>query len=643
MVLLLCFSKFCQGLVNFYCTADSIYSSLSINCPPLNQAQQGGDGSTFQTVKCADQSVWLFWQEGYKQFDPYLQAMYGTCCDRGTTMKNQSQTFIKPYYLYDCNKKVIPLTIGITNIDFQLPVYNSEVSSTDQTWGYEAFQVYYQDNYIVGLYLYHLYPNNQLQKLGLATATTSISYYYECPAGMVITGFNYIFDNTGVKSLSAVCTAWMCKNDANPYKYSCGCNPGYFADKTAPDCRACPAGTYGDTSFLTVCKACTTGGWTDGSIYHTDGVSYTGGTGTTQSNCAYTCNAGFGTNQGGYSANECYYCDQGTYKNAAGNLACTLCEPGKHSSNIGSTSCTGCGTDTFSSDSGQSQCQPCAVASPGPGHYTVPCTATSNTQIVACPGCNTGYFLNPPCDQTSSGSPTCQACPSGQYQKYGFNTGYQGNPYSCQVCLPGTYNPSPGAGSCLSCTPLPTQGIYLPWSSPATSNNCPWGCNAGYQPNQGSCQTCSVGQYSTSGGSCTQCNNNPRNSYWLQPVLFDRTWNGCPFDCNAGFSYDSSTGNCVPCPSEKYSNVLRLTDASTENANQCKPCVSCVPGVQFESAPCITTHNRLCAPCRITCNIGYYLTSCTVVTNSQCVPCRTTCGVGRYVTGVCPGNVSFLA
>ena len=196
---------------------------------------------------------------------------------------------------------------------------------------------------------------------------------------------------------------------------------------------------------------------------------------------------------------------------------------------------------------------------------------------------------------------------------------------------------------CDNCiNPAPANGGYAPWQGLATDGtNCPTQCNAGFGANGTQCAQCVPGKYSPGGlipaVACVSCTGLAGNAYWLQPDVFNRSWNGCPSDCIAGYYRDTKTGNCVGCTNGRtYSDTVRTSDRQAPNV--CRNCSVCVQGSYYSSVICNASRDTVCTPCKTSCNTGYYLTQCNSTRDSMCVPCRSTCATGQFMTNLCTGT-----
>jgi hypothetical protein len=267
------------------------------------------------------------------------------------------------------------------------------------------------------------------------------------------------------------CNAGYITFNLNQGRVFCvACQAGKFGRDGNASCTDCPAGTYNTEVGSISAEAC---------LACPDNSNSRAGS-WTLTDCA--CNAGH-TAAGNLQA--CVRCAAGTFKSAAGSLACTACPAGIHSP-AGSTRvqdcASSCPTGFYKAAMGSEMCAACPSFS----------NAQAASQVTDCK-CNVG-FSGPdggPCAmcaagkyKDSPGSGACTACASGTFSLPGSNSSSacvlcpKGtfSPVavsSCQQCAPGTYSAQMGATFCLMC---PTNSHSLAGSVSLTS--C--GCNAGY-------------------------------------------------------------------------------------------------------------------------------------------------------------------
>lgn len=251
------------------------------------------------------------------------------------------------------------------------------------------------------------------------------------------------------------------------------CSAGSYSTTGASSCTICPYNTYASKSGQKLCDPCPAEHYLKkrGGTSSSDCVYCPGGT------CLIGCNNyqdcqydgcvggclcvlnGYGDSTmslGGMSCNVCtigntfnycskpcsefcppgqylsncfcsscpakYYCPGGT---GATSIACAS---GTYTSQTGSTECTQCRPGTYSTGSGSSECFACTT-----GTYN---TLWGSNSTSDCKTCAAGYTSN-------IASTTCSICPVGTMATPGS---------TCNPCLQGKYNPSPGASICNQCT-----------------------------------------------------------------------------------------------------------------------------------------------------------------------------------------------
>ena len=618
------------------CVQAYMIDGSSYNCPELTYApglSSTNSPSDFKAAQCPTGWNLVIWQAGIDT-NAYLESFYlNKCCKWGvssvdTTNPRSTQCWIGN-----------PIAIGV---EFP-PTLSSlfpTVGDPYVFWGFNGYTVYMNLGSVIGITLLRVgSPDDTRDTAGL---TTGVSATYFCAPGSMINGFSYILNGYGIQSMSALCKSSLCSSNNNQFPQGCGCPAGTYSSISANACLACPVGTYSPQSFMTACVACTSGG-VGGSPTRpadTSMVTYTSNGGT-QDACSYNCNAGYGVSPG--TDGTCLACIPGYYKSAVDKSGCIQCGPGKYSGASASSACTPCLGNQYQPNYASASCSPCIWVNPAQGNYILDCTPTTPSSSAKCPACAAGNVLNPPCDPSSITVPACAACPTGTHQSVPIGLGYAGAPYVCQTCPTGTYSSSIGAAGCLKCSKQPpANGNWAPWTSPV-SDACPFQCNAGYQMDaSGSvCSACPLGKYTlVSAGTqtCVACTLSLANGYWLRPVLFNASWNGCPWDCNAGYYADFKTGNCIPCQAGKFARAGTQRVDDTQAANVCLGCSTCVAGYTYESAACTPLTDRECATCTAACNVGYYVRPCNLTADRTCIACKQTCASGQYMSGGCTGG-----
>lgn len=511
--------------------------------------------------------------------------------------------------------------------------------------------------------------------MGLNTGSTSAPYTVAastnyCPMTSKLNGFRFItsgggsgtFYSNNIAGLTGICTSAPCVS-GEPMASTCQCPAGKVP--SGASCVACGVGSYAPTVGSTACTACTNGQGSAGST----SVAYTVATDTSLSTCPFVCNYGYGYNS---ATGLCEACDQGQYASAQAKLdilfclfdmlnffpqaknACSQCGAGAYAGSTAQSVCQSCPPGTYSSSAGAIACQDCTYTPPAPGSglYVQPCTSTANYMPVNCPACGVGQTLS--CTPTLYASPpVCTSCAAGTYQATSFAAG-TAYPPSCSNCNPGFYTSLTGQARCFICSnSAPANGVYAAWTVPATSATCPISCNAGYAPQVQNgvtvCSLCGKGYYKSAGATvCSQCTGAGANmvnaglAYWLTPVLFNESWNGCPWDCVVGYAPNAARTSCVQCIAGQTFNLQAgkpTADNSPLYPSACSACGTCGAGSYVASA-CTVSQNTQCSPCSGNCPAGKYIVPCTATADRVCVACKTTCNAGFYMSGVCDGTGS---
>lgn len=282
---------------------------------------------------------------------------------------------------------------------------------------------------------------------------------------------------------SGNCGAWS----YGAWTYSC--DSGYTATSSGCSCNTDCTAVSNTTSTTTGTESCSiTNGAGSRSYTNKCSGKYTGG-GCSSAGATCTGCSAYGTR---VSTGTCYVtsCNTGYSKNASSNAtACNCTTPCTSVSNTSSTqSCTrSCsvtgGTCTYSGSS-----QTCA------GKYT---SSGCSSAGASCSGCSAWGAC--------SGGTRYITCPAGTYW----------NGSGCASCGTGYYCPgfssvaetslSNGYGRS-SCTNKPANSSY---SGSATTDACPWSCNAGYYGSSAngntSCADCGSGNYCTGGTHRASC------------------------------------------------------------------------------------------------------------------------------------------
>ncbi|EDQ88297.1 uncharacterized protein MONBRDRAFT_32951 [Monosiga brevicollis MX1] len=277
--------------------------------------------------------------------------------------------------------------------------------------------------------------------------------------------------------------------------------------------------------------------------------------------------------------------------------ACDSCD-----SSCDDSCSTNCATCTGGCNSGKTRCSSCNCRA---GHYF----QGGNSLNIATSGCRGTYS-----GSTSRTSP-CSTCPSG------------------------TFQPSTGATSCLSCSSSGTKcntGRYTTGCAGASAGSCT-ACATNYYQSQNSvyktactqCSTCNAGQSYTcnanSGLACTACGvgtYQASNAHRSTSCLAQNT-------CGAGSYFSGnifSAGSCTTC---SYGTYIAT---SAHRTTSCTPWPTCPAGT-FKSGA-TTSSGGSCAACgsgTFQTTNSHILTSC-----SSCAATGKVCGTGQYQSG-CAG------
>ena len=435
------------------------------------------------------------------------------------------------------------------------------------------------------------------------------------------------------------------------------CPTGYTADTTdnkesISQCKIhCNDGYYVYNEFDSQCTAADTGYYiaaedvkygvaTEASMCtNAPGHStYTGSAAT--NNCPWVCDAKYYANNG-----SCVDAGIGYYSAAGENErhACTNTKP-EHSSYIASATSNDC---PYACDAGYyavgNEC-----VNPGIGYYslaadndryactnTIPANSSYSDSASSnnCPwSCDTGYEeSNGACTEvvvvcegaTYLDDDNCVACP----------TGYDANTTSgktlasqCQIsCAAGTYLATANDTSCTNvgtgywsaasmtnygltsnrtaCTNAkPTNSSY---TGSATTNACPYACDATYYLDNGACVDAGAGYYSATGeNERHECNNKPLHSSYTGSAAT----NNCPWACDSG--YDENNGACE----------IAMCFGTTYMDNGV--CTACPTGYTANT----TDGKTAITDCQIDCGAGTYLAT---ANNATC----TDVGAGYWAAG----------
>ena len=172
--------------------------------------------------------------------------------------------------------------------------------------------------------------------------------------------------------------------------------------------------------------------------------------------------------------------------------------------------------------------------------------AFNNTGLATeCPMAMTQYITGFESDW--NGKVSCEPCPMGTYKDVVGNQ-------ACSACPNGTYMSDTGATACVACTNKPANSVY---TGNATSNSCPYSCNAGYTNSNNLCEACAAGTYKGTVG-------NEACAAASAGYFAAGTANTAQTLCAAG-SYTDTTGQAA-CTACQNGTTNTGTDATSQQA-----------------------------------------------------------------------------
>ena len=398
------------------------------------------------------------------------------------------------------------------------------------------------------------------------------------------------------------------------------CTAGHYCPEGSDTELECEPGTYQNLNSQSNCKLCEAGyfcpgnGNTDYSANICPAGSYCPEG--TETGTQYLCPEGTYSNVTLLeSAANCTSCDAGKYCEGSGNIEPDgLCDAGyyctsgsnskvprKETAGEGNDICPSgaycpqgsptyitCTLGTYATGEGNinsDACVPCP-----PGQYCASVTASDGGSANCDPGyvCYGGAFTARPNDTV-----TGDLCDEGYYCVAGSDTQ--------EPCVPGTYNPSKAAGSCLPCP----EGLYCPDQQMTDGLDCFAGS---YCPEGTDFPIpCPAGTYSTAINlkSATNCTDCPLGKYCYANTT-------APIgDCSAGYfcDYGSYSPSQDPCPIGHYcpkgTTAPVACDAGTFNpstgSDEESDCIDCTAGSYCET-------EGLSEPTGL-CNAGFYCPS----------------------------------
>ena len=145
-------------------------------------------------------------------------------------------------------------------------------------------------------------------------------------------------------------------------------NEQKWRSNTAPGCKDCPEGTFGNKTLCTACHPGQYGpGLAKGCILCASGQYQS------QAGQLLCQDCHVGEHQASTGASNCSACDSGQYTDVVGTVVCKDCPVGKHQSSTGSPSCTLCMGTSTTTLPGQATCNaPCQNASEFTSGITIP-------------------------------------------------------------------------------------------------------------------------------------------------------------------------------------------------------------------------------------------------------------------------------
>ncbi|XP_060063970.1 uncharacterized protein LOC132544399 [Ylistrum balloti] len=356
------------------------------------------------------------------------------------------------------------------------------------------------------------------------------------------------------------------------------CLSGY--ERVGLECVPCPVGQYKNNSYgmLESCVTCPRG-------YVTPLVASTSST-----NCSiYNCTEGSKIN---YNNTGCELCPLGEYQPQKYQTDCLPCANGSSTRQVGATVCE------VICPSGQQlkdgQCEPCPVGyyrnNTGdlfgdcqlcPVDFITDHQGATSVDMCIIGNCTSGqYLLNTTLN--------CTDCPVGTYQPQKWQTaciscpndtttqgegasqrsqcflycdaGYEGVNTTCDPCPVGYYKSMAGALPCLAC---PSGNRTLDTGATNKSQCHVAACEPGTYLQNNTCKLCPYGQYQRDKwqDDCVPCP--PETTTYH---LGAANLSSCVKDCEGGFEYSSTTGQCEMCDQGYY------RDRSDPTQAQCQPC-----------------------------------------------------------------------
>ena len=274
------------------------------------------------------------------------------------------------------------------------------------------------------------------------------------------------------------------------------------------------------------------------------------------------------------------------------------------------------------------------------------CSKDSDTGMVLCENCKTGYYsINGICTLCSIGSPNCIRC------SYKASPGSTQKIYTCLECINDEYAVSVIDGICRQC-PLPQHCSKCRYPPGSHESTCIL-CQSGYYLYNGVCYQCSYQNKIITGGICSHyyCPNssdhnkigicNCNYGYILTPQY---TCISCPSNCEQ-CEYNQGAAKCIKC---LYNYALSPQNTCTHCQSNCLSCY--YDQNILKCSICETRYallNYQCSSCGahcISCNFDQNILKCNscevryALLNYQCSSCGDhclTCYFSNNNTAIC--------
>jgi hypothetical protein len=257
----------------------------------------------------------------------------------------------------------------------------------------------------------------------------------------------------------------------------------------------------------------------------------------------------------------CVHTRETVAQGASGHKDC-VCVPGFAGlPSAEAKSCVACPADTYTDQYNSSECMSC------PEHSSH--KQTQRSSVTSCE-CDPGY--------TGHDGGPCVACAAGKFKDEAGNS-------ECRSCIANTYSLA-AARKCVACHEQASSVIGSP-----SSDSCL--CNAGFEPNAGSCRACAEGSFKNTSANeqCRPCLNNTfsslRGATACIPCSVSSIHSsatplvgGLRCECNAGYTQhdlSSITPNCSVCPPNTFQ--------SSKGQTTCQQCRLRLPGAR-SGLPC---------------------------------------------------------